>query len=143
LRNGPASQIPDPAFRRRHSGRGVAVLPASAPLCFTAGATTYRLSQNAASPDFRVKFDDTTAQPDLRIALANSVAAADFTLVDDVVGMDGNACKAAGVTRTVAIVGEGPSESSSASPATSRTRISSSSSIRRASTTATPPRCLR
>jgi len=84
--------------------------PATVPLCFTAGATTYQLSQTAASPDFRVKFSDAAGPPGLRIGLANGVAAADFTLVDDVIGMDGNACKAAGLLKTVQIVGDGPSD---------------------------------
>jgi hypothetical protein len=80
------------------------------PLCFTAGSITYELSQNDPSPNFRVKFDDAAARPDLRIGLVDGIAAADFTLVDDVIGMDGNACNAAGLLKTVKIVGEGPSD---------------------------------
>jgi hypothetical protein len=82
--------------------------PAAVPLCFTAGSTTYQLSQTAASPDFRVKFDGAPA--DWRVALVDGVANADFTLVDDVVGMNGNACKASGLIKTVKVVGEGPSD---------------------------------
>jgi hypothetical protein len=82
--------------------------PTAVPLCFTAGSTTYQLSQTAPSPDFRVKFDGSA--PDLRVALVDGVTAADFTLVDDVVGMDANACKAAGLLKTVKVVGEGPSD---------------------------------
>jgi len=78
------------------------------PLCFTAGSTTYQLSQTAASADFRVKFD--SSMPDLRVGLVDGATTADFTLVDDVVGMDANACKAAGLLRTVRIVSEGPSD---------------------------------
>ena len=82
--------------------------PTPVPLCFTAGSTTYQLSQTVASPDFRVKFDGAPA--DWRVALVDGVASADFTLVDDVVGMDANACRAAGRIKTVKVVGEGPSD---------------------------------
>jgi hypothetical protein len=79
------------------------------PLCFTAGSITYELSQNASSPDLRVSFDE-AAKPDLRVGLVDGVTTADFTLVDDVAGMDGNACAAAGLLKTIKIVGDGPAD---------------------------------
>jgi hypothetical protein len=82
----------------------------TASLCFTAGSVTYELSQTAAAPDFRVKFDAGASEPALRVGLADGAATADFTLVDDVIGLDGNACHAAGSLKTVRIVGEGTAD---------------------------------
>jgi hypothetical protein len=100
----PASQAIPPNFNT------TAFPKTTAALCFTAGAVTYELSQAAAVPDFRVRFDDGVIEPDLRVGLADGAATADFTLVDDVIGIDGNACQAAGPVKTVRIVGEGAAD---------------------------------
>jgi hypothetical protein len=107
----PAAATPLlPASQPGPSKVHTAAFPKTMPLlCFTAGATTYALSQTAAAPDFRVKFDNAALDPDLRIGLADGVAAADFALVDDVTGLDGNACRTAGTLKTVKIVDDGVS----------------------------------
>src|SRR5262249_56025959 len=93
---------------------GVVAIPAAASLlfapsrdlCFTDGPLTYRLSPSASAPDYRVRIDNTTPRPDLRVRLVESVEIADLSLVDDI----GPAtCKTAGVFRTVAIV-SGPAD---------------------------------
>jgi hypothetical protein len=92
----------------------VAGTPAAAPpffakapdLCFTAGATTYRISPQGAAPDYRVKIAS-PADPStraLRIALVDAVDDADFALVDDVT-VDASACRSAGDIKTVGVVG--------------------------------------
>lgn len=90
----------------------VAAMPAAAPpffaaapeLCFTAGSTTYRLAANTAAADYRVRIDNGAAQPDLRVGLVDDAASADFALVDDAATLAGNACRTAGVFKTVTIV---------------------------------------
>ncbi len=76
-------------------------------LCFTAGPVTYRLSDSAPSPDYRVRIDNAATRPDLRVRLVDRVELADLTLVDDV-GSD-RPCSTLGVLRTVRIVG-GPAD---------------------------------
>jgi hypothetical protein len=82
-------------------------LNTSPDLCFTAGSVTYRLSADAPSPDYRVAIDNQARDPDLRVVLVDRVEAADFALTDDAGAMSGNACRAAGPTRTVRIVAAG------------------------------------
>jgi hypothetical protein len=84
-----------------------AFLKPSPDLCFTAGSVTYRLSPDAPSPDYRVAIDNEAPDPDLRVGLIDRVEAADFALTDDADAMSGDACKAAGPTRTVRIVAAG------------------------------------
>jgi hypothetical protein len=92
-------------------------IPAAAPpffasssdLCFTSGSVTYRLAPEAASPDYRVRIDNSAARPDLRIRLVDDAETADFALVDDV-GGGGDACRSAGLIKTVKLV---PAESAS------------------------------
>jgi hypothetical protein len=83
------------------------LLDPSPDLCFTAGSVTYRLSPHAPSPDYRVVIDNDALHPDLRVSLVDRVEAADFALTDDAGSMTGNACKTAGLTRTVRIVAPG------------------------------------
>jgi hypothetical protein len=106
----PAAATPFlPATPTVHPKANTTSFPKTASaLCFTAGTVTYALSQTDAAPDYRVKFDNLAAHPDLRIALVDGVAAADFTLVDDAIGIDGNACDNAGLLKTVKIVGQSP-----------------------------------
>lgn len=90
----------------------VAAIPAAAPpffaaapeLCFTAGSTTYRLAAGAAAADYRVRIDNSAAHPDLRVGLVDNVESADFALVDDAATLAGNACRTAGVLKTVTVV---------------------------------------
>ncbi len=66
--------------------------------CFTVGAKSYQLSSNAAA-DIKVKIDNVTPHPDLRMQLVDNPDAADFVLVDDFAGAGTNAksCKGAAV----------------------------------------------
>ena len=64
---------------------------------------TYQLAPNSASPDYRVRVDNGAAHPDLRVALVDRAATADFVLVDDG-GNDGHACASAGLRRTIKLV---------------------------------------
>jgi hypothetical protein len=92
----------------------VAGIPAAAPpldpvspdLCFAAGPVTYRLARTATLPDYRVRIDDSAADPDLRIALVDRAETADFALVDDAAPAV-STCRDAGGARTVAIVPAG------------------------------------
>ena len=54
----------------------------SAPPCFIAGASGYRIS-NSATANVTVRIDNTAAKPDLRLQLVDDPAAADFVMVDD------------------------------------------------------------
>lgn len=70
--------------------------------CFTAGSVTYRVAPRVAAPDYRVRIGE--SHPELRMRLVDEVENADFALVDDVGAVDD--CKAAGLVKTVKIVGE-------------------------------------
>jgi hypothetical protein len=99
----------------------VAGTPAAAPpffakapdLCFTDGATTYRISPQGAAPDYRVRIAASAADPTAQalhsqivsIALVDAVDDADFALVDDVT-VDASACRSAGDVKTVGVVGK-------------------------------------
>lgn len=71
--------------------------------CFASGASTFRVSAAAARPDYRVRFDQESARPDLRMQLVDSPERADFVLVDDFGGIDGNACKGPTPVKTIGI----------------------------------------
>src|SRR5664280_1180086 len=60
----------------------VSFFASSAKPCFIAGASGYRISEDAAA-DFTVRIDNTAAQPNLRMQLVDDSAAADFVLIDD------------------------------------------------------------
>jgi hypothetical protein len=95
----------------------VAAVPAAAPplfsparapdLCFTAGSTTYRLTNQAAAANYRVRIDDDAVHPDLHVGLVDDVEAADFALTDDAATAADNACRSAGAVKTVAVVSPG------------------------------------
>jgi hypothetical protein len=70
----------------------------SAKSCFIAGASGYRISEDA-SADFTVRIDNTAAQPNLRMQLVDDSAAADFVLVDD--GDAVNACTGAAAIQSI------------------------------------------
>jgi hypothetical protein len=90
----------------------VAPAPAASNLCFTTGAVTYRVSLGTPAPDYRVKigaFDPDSnpgSGPHLRIQPVDNVESADFALVDDLGGVDGNTCASGSLTKTVQVVGE-------------------------------------
>lgn len=62
-------------------------------LCFASGTATYRLSPKAASPDYRVKIDNSAPRPDLRMELVDRPEIADFVLADDFGAVTANACR--------------------------------------------------
>lgn len=71
--------------------------------CFTAGTSTFQVSSAAFSPDYRVKIESEAARPDLRMQLVDSPEIADFVLVDDFSGVEGNACKASTSIKTIKV----------------------------------------
>ncbi len=75
-------------------------------LCFASGSATYKLTAKAASPDYRVRFDNATPRPDLRMELVDRPEIADFVLVDDPGTPHGNACRSQAPVRTIRIEGE-------------------------------------
>jgi hypothetical protein len=72
-------------------------------LCLVSGSATYRIAQNAASPDFRVRVAGETDRADLRMQLVDRAEIADFALVDDFSGGEPGACRSAAPVRTVAV----------------------------------------
>jgi hypothetical protein len=70
--------------------------------CFTAGTSTFQVSPTAAAPDFRIKIGQ-TARPDLRMQLVDSPETADFVLVDDFSGIEGNACNGSSAVKTIKV----------------------------------------
>jgi hypothetical protein len=72
-------------------------------LCIASGAATYKLSATAASPDYRVRFDNAAPRPDLRMELVDRPEIADFVLVDDFGTPQGNACRSPAPVRTIRI----------------------------------------
>ena len=71
------------------------LLEPAAPLCFNAEPIAYQISPLTVAPDLRVRFDDGALHPSLRIAFVDSIATADFALVDHLGGSVGNACQSA------------------------------------------------
>ena len=84
-----------------------ALLEPAAPLCFSAEPIAYQISPLTVAPDLRVRSDDGALHPNLRIAFVDSIATADFALLDDLGGRDGNACQSAASVKTVGTVGDG------------------------------------
>jgi hypothetical protein len=68
--------------------------------CFASGAATYRIAPDAATPDFRIRIDDTVAQADLQMRLVDRAELADFVLVDDF-SSAASACRSSTRIRTV------------------------------------------
>jgi hypothetical protein len=79
-----------------------AFLPPKHP-CFTSGTSTYQISANARTPDFRVKIDNGAPHPDLRMQLVDAPEIADFVLVDDFDSAEGNACKTSMPLKTIGL----------------------------------------
>lgn len=75
-------------------------------LCFASGSATYKLSQKAAAPDIRVKFDNAAPRPDLRMQFVDRPEIADFVMADDHGTPPGNACRSPVRVRTVKIDNE-------------------------------------
>lgn len=80
------------------------LLAPSRDVCFTAGSVTYRLSHGAASPDYRVRVDNTEPRPDLWVRLVDRAEIAELVLADDIGSSAGDMCTTRGVMRTVTIV---------------------------------------
>lgn len=74
--------------------------------CFSAGGSTFQISPAAAAPDYRVKIGDQSARPDLRMQLVDAPEAADFVLVDDFNGGNGNVCKGSTPIKTIKVDSE-------------------------------------
>jgi hypothetical protein len=70
--------------------------------CFTSGTSSFRVSA-AGEADYTVRFADGHARPDLRMQVVDSAAEADFALIDDVIGVEGNACKGPMPVKTIRI----------------------------------------
>jgi hypothetical protein len=68
--------------------------------CFNAGTAAYRFSA-AANASYTVRIDNAAAHPDLRLALVDDPALADFVLVDDAVSAD--ACRDAAEVRSIRV----------------------------------------
>jgi hypothetical protein len=71
--------------------------------CFTSGTTTYQISASAPTPDYKVRIDNRTAHPDLRIQVVDQPEIADLVLVDDVDATQGNACASPTPLKTIRI----------------------------------------
>ncbi len=72
-------------------------------LCFASGSATYKLSQKASAPDFRIKIDNAAQRPDLRMQLVDRPEIADFVLADDYGATTGNACKSPAPVKVIRI----------------------------------------
>jgi hypothetical protein len=68
--------------------------------CFATGGTGYRLTASRVA-DFTIKIDRQAAYPDLRIALTDNPADADFVLIDDKTNSTG--CDRVRAKRTIHI----------------------------------------
>ena len=75
--------------------------------CFASGSSTYRLMQQASSPDFRIKIDNAARRPDLRMQLVDRPEIADFVLTDGYYDTaPGNACKSPAPVKTIKLDNE-------------------------------------
>ena len=77
--------------------------PAEDSLCLASGAATYRIAQQTAAPDFRVKVANDTPQPDLRMQRVDRAELADFVLVDDLNAGGHTSCRSSAPVRTVVL----------------------------------------
>lgn len=71
-------------------------------LCFANGAATYQISA-VSTPDYRVRFDKTAAEADLRMQLVDRPEIADFVLADDFGPSPGSACRSTVPVKTVKV----------------------------------------
>jgi hypothetical protein len=66
--------------------------PTEQGVCFATGTATLQVNAQAPTPDFRVRIDNATAQPDVRIVLVDRPEIADLVLADDWSGTERSAC---------------------------------------------------
>jgi len=76
--------------------------------CFVSGAATYRITPDAAAPDYRVKITSEPSAADLRMRLVDRAELADFVLVDDFSAGKPAPCRSATPIRTVRLDDETP-----------------------------------
>jgi hypothetical protein len=81
-------------------------LTAPETLCFASGGATYRISHTAPAPDYRVRIDNATARPDLRMTLVDRPEIADFVLADDYGPAESTACRSSVPVKTVKLDAE-------------------------------------
>jgi hypothetical protein len=83
--------------------------PAPDRLCLANGASSYRIADNAATADVRIRMADAAERPDLRMQLVDRAEIADFVLVDDSSGQAPAGCRSATPLRSVTL-DAGPGE---------------------------------
>lgn len=83
------------------------LLEPAAPLCFNTEPIAYQISPLTVAPELLARSDDGALHPNLRIAFVDSIATADFALVDGLGGRDGKACQSAAPVKTVGAAGDG------------------------------------
>jgi hypothetical protein len=76
------------------AGAHALLLQPPAPSCLTSGTSTYRISADVETPDYRVRIDNAAERPDLRVGLVDRPEIADFVLVDDLDAAPGEGCAA-------------------------------------------------
>jgi hypothetical protein len=64
------------------AGANALLAPDRDGLCFSAGASAYRLTTRAKA-DFTIRIDNAAARPDLTVQIVDNPAAADFVLLDE------------------------------------------------------------
>ena len=87
---------------------GFSLGSSSRDVCLSIGAVTYRVSANAARPDYTVRIGPNELSPDIRVHLATTPGDADFVLVDD--GETPVRCdtRAGSATKTVKVSADAP-----------------------------------
>jgi hypothetical protein len=76
---------------------------APASLCFTSGTATYQVSRTAAAPDYRIRIDNSTPRPDLRMQVVDRPEIADFVIADEFGAVERDACRSAIPLKTVKV----------------------------------------
>jgi len=78
------------------------LMPTARP-CIAIGDTSVQIASLPWQAQFQVSFTDDPAAATVRVQIADSAEAADFTVVDDVDSAEDNACEVTASTRFVAI----------------------------------------
>ena len=78
------------------------LVPSARP-CIAIGDTSVQIASLPWQAQFQVSFTDDPAAATVRVQIADSAEAADFTVVDDVDSAEDNACEVTASTRFVAI----------------------------------------
>ena len=78
------------------------LMPSARP-CIAIGDTSVQIASLPWQAQFQVSFTDDPAAATVRVQIADSAEAADFTVVDDVDSAEDNACEVTASTRFVAI----------------------------------------